>query len=38
MEYSIEMVNEIAEKLRALPAIDDARGTLRKQDPVRHLA
>jgi hypothetical protein len=38
LEYSIEMVNEMAEKLRALPAVDDARRTLNKQHLVRHLA
>src|SRR5688572_3175589 len=38
MEYTLEMAEQMAEKLRALPAIDESRRRLNKQKVINHLA
>jgi hypothetical protein len=38
MEYTLEMAEKMAEKLRALPPIDESRRRLNKQKVVNHLA
>jgi hypothetical protein len=38
MEYTLEMAEKMAEKLRHLPAIDASKRRLSKQTVVRHLA
>jgi len=38
MEYTLEMAERMAEKLRALPAIDESMRRLNKQKVVNHLA
>jgi hypothetical protein len=38
MEYTVEMADRIAEKLRTLPPMDASKRRLRKQGVVQHLA
>ena len=38
MEYTLEMAQKLAEKLRALPPVDASKQRLNKQEVVKHLA
>lgn len=38
MDYTVEMADRIAEKLRKLPPVDPSQARLNKQGVVRHLA